>query len=124
MNARNVKTLLRYHQKFNKLPDHMCLGFAAMLLFLRPAGINEDGKYYGKREAGEYVITDDNAAVFAEHWKNEKDLSSLVSKVAADKRLWEADLSAIPGFVAKVAAHLSSLTENGVTAFIQSQVKQ
>lgn len=123
MNARNVKTLLKYQQQFNKVPPYMCLGFAAMLLFLRPAGKKEDGKYFGNREAGEYVITDDNAAIFAEYWQNETDIPTLVSKIAADKRLWEADLTTIPGFVAEVASCLSVLKEEGVTAFIQSQLE-
>ncbi|RFS24672.1 tagaturonate reductase [Chitinophaga silvatica] len=121
MNARNVKTLLRYQQKFNKLPENICLGFAAMLLFLRPAGINKDGKYYGNREAGEYVITDDNAAIFADYWQNETDINSLVNKIASDTRLWETDLSVIPGFVSKVSMFLSALKDNGVSAFIKSQ---
>ncbi|GEP92708.1 tagaturonate reductase [Chitinophaga terrae (ex Kim and Jung 2007)] len=123
MNARNVKTFQRYHEKFNKVPPYMSLGFAAMILFLRPAGRKEDGKYYGNREAGEYVITDDNAAIFAEYWQNATDIHTLVSKIAADKRLWETDLTAIPGFVAEVTSCLSELKEKGVAAFIQSQLE-
>jgi tagaturonate reductase len=124
MNARNVRTLVRYHDKFNTLPPHLCLGFAAMLLFLRPERV-ADGKYYGSRNGEEYQITDDNAPLFA-NWWNERgdDLAGMVTGICSDSRLWETDLTTIPGFAAQVTHLLAALKEKGVQAFIQSQLQK
>ncbi|MCW3463408.1 tagaturonate reductase [Chitinophaga nivalis] len=115
MNARNARTFVRYYEQTGTLPAHMCLGFAAMLLFLRPVR-EENGKYYGRREAGEYLITDDNASQFAAYWQQYTTLPALVQQVCSDERLWEARLADIPGFTAQVATYLEAFMENGVKA--------
>lgn len=117
MNARNVRTLLRYHEQFQALPPYLCLGFAAMLLFLRPEK-QEDGKYLGARDGESYIITDDNAAIFAAWWQ-EPDTATMVNGICSDKRLWEADLTTIPGFTEQVTDLLIALKSKGVKAFIQ-----
>lgn len=117
MNARNVRTLLRYHEQFQALPPYLCLGFAAMLLFLRPEK-QEDGKYIGARDGENYTITDDNAAIFAAWWR-EPDTATMVNGICSDKRLWEADLTTIPGFTEQVTDLLIALKSKGVKAFIQ-----
>lgn len=121
MNARNVRTLVRYYEKYKTLPHHLSLGFAAMLLFLCPVR-EEAGKYYGSRNGEEYLITDDNAAVFAAWWRDHSDINDMVAGICSDKRLWETDLAAIPGFAGQVAHLLKMLKSNGVKAFIQSQL--
>jgi tagaturonate reductase len=121
MNARNVRTLVRYYEKYKALPPHLCLGFAAMLLFLQPAR-EEAGKYYGNRGGEEYVITDDNAPVFAAWWRDHTNINDMVTGICSDKRLWETDLTAIPGFAEQVAGILKMLKSDGVKAFIQSQL--
>ena len=123
MNARNVRTLIRYHEKYQALPPHLCLGFAAMLLFLQPAR-EENGKYFGSRGNEEYVITDDNAPVFAAWWRDQADISTMVAGICSDPRLWETDLTAIPGFAAEVASLLTTLKSEGVKGLIQSQLQK
>lgn len=120
MNARNVRTLVRYQEKYNALPPHLCLGFAAMLLFLQPVR-EENDKYFGNRGAEEYVITDDNVGIFAAWWRDYTDINALVAGICSDKRLWETDLTTIPGFVEEVASLLAALKSKGVKAFIQLQ---
>lgn len=127
MNARNVKTLTRYYEQHKTLPASMCLGFAAMLLFLRPVK-EENGQYSGRRGTEEYVITDDNAPVFAAYWnsitgKDAEAVKEMVKKIAADKRLWESDLSLLPGFTETVAAHLNGMLQDGVKAYAGSYSK-
>ncbi|WP_160711594.1 tagaturonate reductase [Chitinophaga solisilvae] len=117
MNARNVRTLTRYFERFKTLPEYMCLGFAAMLLFLRPAR-EENGKYFGLRGTEEYAITDDNAAIFAGYWEQFTTAAKLVKQVCADERLWESDLATIPGFAAAVTAHLEGLLQHGVQQYV------
>ena len=121
MNARNVRTFLRYYERHNSLPQAMCLGFAAMLLFLRPVK-EEGGKYYGARAAEQYLITDDNAAIFAAYWKgvdtgDNAAVAKFVQQVCADTKLWEADLNKLPGFTEVVAGHLSAMLQEGALAY-------
>ncbi len=79
MNARNVITIIRYFEKFGKLPKLMIKGFAAYLLFTKPVK-QEGGKYFGQKSSGEYYLIHDAFAPFFEiAWKetNVNDLSSL-----------------------------------------------
>ncbi|HEU4551783.1 MAG TPA: tagaturonate reductase [Chitinophaga sp.] len=125
MNARNVRTLFRYYERKHALPQAMCLGFAAMLLFLRPVK-EENGRYFGARGTEEYLITDDNAAVFAGYWKavataEPVAVTSLVQQIAADTRLWEADLTQLPGFTETIGTHLLGMMQEGTLAYAAKQ---
>lgn len=127
MNARNVRTISRFYEQRKALPASMCLGFAAMLLFLRPEK-QENGQYYGIRGNEYYAITDDNIAIFAEYWsgivgKGSDAVTEMVRAISADMRLWETDLSQIPGFVDTVAAHLHGMLQEGVKAYADSYSK-
>jgi tagaturonate reductase len=127
MNARNVRTIVRYYEKHQSLPASMCLGFAAMLLFLRPEK-REDGLYFGKRGTEYYAITDDNIAIFAEYWasvngKGGEAITAMVHAISADKRLWETDLSQLPGFAGAVSGHLQGMLQDGVKTYADSYSK-
>jgi tagaturonate reductase len=127
MDARNVKTFSRYYEQQQALPASMCLGFAAMLLFLRPAK-QEKGQYFGKRGDEYYPITDDKIEIFATYWsdvtgKEDSAIPEMVQAISADKRLWEVDLSLLPGFVETVAAHLQGMLQDGVKAYAGSYSK-
>jgi len=127
MNARNVRTIVRYYDKFQALPASMCLGFAAMLLFLRPEKL-DNGQYAGQRNEEYYTITDDNIAIFAEYWskvtgRGGDAIAEMVQAISADQRLWEADLSQIPGFADAVTAHLQGMLQEGVKSYADSYSK-
>ncbi|MGX5817779.1 tagaturonate reductase [Chitinophaga lutea] len=127
MNARNVQTLLRYHAAKGTLPEMLTLGFAATLLFLRPEG-QQNGKYQGRRKEGVYDITDENIAVFAEHWKGlaqpgYPEVSALVKAICKDGRLWDTDLNNIPGFADTVADHLTGMLQHGINSYINQHAK-
>ena len=122
MNARNVQTILRYHEAKGLLPESICLGFAATLLFLRPAQ-ELNGKYKGERNGEHYDINDDNAAVFAQYWSQVKspeysDVAAMVKAICADGKLWETDLGRLPGFADTVTDHLTGMMKHGVKAYI------
>lgn len=125
MNARNVRTLIRYYEQHQLLPPMMCLGFAAMLLFLKPVK-QENGQYFGQREAGEYLITDDNAAVFAAYWQqaataqySDAAIITLVQDICTNIQLWETNLATLPGFTDLVAAHLQGMIREGAINYAQ-----
>lgn len=127
MNARNVQTLLRYREAKGLLPEKMLLGFASTLLFLKPAK-EQNGKFQGQRGDAFYDITDDNAAVFAEHWKQVgkagyAEVSAMVREICADARLWQTDLNTLPGFADTVTDHLVGMMQNGVKEYITNHSK-
>lgn len=127
MNARNVQTILRYHDANGLLPESICLGFAATLLFLKPAQ-EVNGKYKGARNGEPYDITDDNAAVFAKYWSTAPsaeyaDVAAMVKAICSDGKLWETDLSQLPGFTDTVTDHLIGMMKHGVKAYITNHSK-
>lgn len=125
MNMRNGATFERYLKKFGKLPEKMCLGFAAYLLFTRPVK-EENGQFFGhviaRNEATEggdfYPIQDDHAAFFHEAWRktDELDLSSLcdfVDEVLANEAIFDKTLREIPIFAPRIAELMFKMTNDG-----------
>jgi tagaturonate reductase len=123
-NARNVRTLLRYYEQKKMLPPMISMGVAASILFIKPVR-QDGGKYQGQRGDVFYDINDDNAAIFAAHWDGVKisekaAVSGLVQQVLGDKRLWETDLNAVPGFSESITDHLYGMLQEGVNAYVSN----
>ncbi len=121
MNMRNGATFGRYLKKFGKLPELMCKGFAAYLLFMRPIK-EENGQYFGQiTEGGDfYLIQDDHAAFFNKVWSktDELDLSSLcdfVEEVISNDAIFDKTLREIPIFAPKVADLMFEMTNAAAT---------
>lgn len=117
MQMRNVPTLLRYYDVVGTVPEHMALGFAAYLLFMR-ATKTEDGRFYGRCENEDYLIQDDQAAYFYTMWQNFAP-RALVSAVLKNEDLWGCDLSQLPGFEEKVAFQLESMQDQGLCSTLE-----
>ncbi len=115
MNMRNGLTFARYVQKFGKVPELMCAGFAAYLLFACPVK-EENGKYYGEHKGQTYPIQDEQAAYFYQLWQENKDTDALVDQVLANQKFWEQDLKSLEGFSRKVKMFLSQYRQQGVKA--------
>lgn len=111
MRMRNIHTLKKYYQRFGTVPANMALGFAAFLLFLKTKKM-EDGKFKGQANNKMYPVTDDNAILFAEKWQH-ADTDTVVQNILRDDKLWESDLSSLPGFSEAVRDMMYSLTEHG-----------
>lgn len=99
LKTRVLPVLQEYMIRFNKVPDLIACGFAAHILFMR-SGSTGNG-YTGKWEMVDYPINDDNAAIFAKHWKDNKD--EIVKAILGDLALWGTDLNKLPGFTDKVS---------------------
>ncbi len=111
MKMRNVPVLLKYFSDNQAVPQAMALGFAAYILFMKPARESE-GKYYGSVNAIEYQVQDDKAAYLHELW-NTAGPSRITATVLRDETLWGADLSSLPGFEIAVTDYLASLIQYG-----------
>ncbi|MFN4144411.1 MAG: tagaturonate reductase [Runella sp.] len=125
MNARNVATIQRYYQKFDKPPRLFTLAFAAYLLFMRATQL-KDGQYYGTRGQEVYLINDDKAAYFYEKWKNttSENVATLVKDVLSDKTLWDTDLTQLTGFADEVATLLTAMLKDGVATTLKATMNK
>lgn len=121
MKMRNIPTILRYFQKFKKIPELMTQGFAAYLLFMR-AVESKEGKYLGQRNGENYLINDDAADYFYQLWKNVKpdtevSILEFVEQILGNQSLWEVNLNEIAGFKEEVCNQLLQMLSS--TRFAQ-----
>ena len=112
MKLRNIPVLLKHFEMTDHTPDHMALGFAAYLLFMKSER-NEKGQFVGNWDQNEYLIQDEYAAYFYEKWKR-LGADGLVEEVLVDEVFWGTDLSLLKGFPNAVQNGLRSLMKFGV----------
>ena len=117
MRMRNIPVLVRHYEKTNQVPEHMALGFAAYLLFMKGVP-NANGQYHGISNASEYIIQDDHAQHIADKWQGNEE-NEIVDNLFSDKEFWGIDLSAFPGFAEEVKSNLRSLVRNGAMATLR-----
>ena len=128
MNMRNAPTFARYAKKFGKVPDLMCAGFAAYLLFARPQKVSE-GKYYGIYEGKEYLVNDEQAGYLMHLWtevdqKDYKQVEILVHKLLAEENLWDIRLNEIEGLADRISQYLHEFIQSGVKGTLSRAVAE
>lgn len=107
MKMRVVPVLLRYYSVCDTVPAHMAKGFAAYILFMK--AVKKNGNVYeGLLNGNAYPVNDDKAGYLYELWQKHGE-AHIVKAVLGDKTLWDADLSALPGFTAAVQENLERL---------------
>jgi tagaturonate reductase len=117
MQARNVATILRFYEQFNRVPQKFALGFAAYLLFMK-ATKQQNDHYYGEANGEPYAINDDAAAYFYQQWAATTSINRLVDEVLSNFSLWHTDLTQLPGFAEAVSGYLTAMTQKGVRAVL------
>lgn len=118
MKMRNVPLLLHHYKNARSVPKRMAAGFAGYLLFMK-AVKTEGGKYFGALNGVMYEIKDDLANVLNEAWQQHSSIH-VADAVLANESLWDADLSALPGFADAVKESLNNFIQNGVMNTIAS----
>lgn len=123
MRVRVVPSILRFAERTGRAPESLALGFAAYLLFMRGdlqerrlgAGLSvpADGHAARLRALWDEVDGDDGTAV-----------AGLVGRVCADRRLWDTDLTAVPGFADVVGCHLARMLRDGVEAALDTHLSE
>jgi tagaturonate reductase len=116
MKQRNIPLLLRHYSINDSVPEHMALGFAAYLLFMK-CKEGATGQYFGNLNGTDYVVEDEMAVYFAEKWKT-NDSDTVTDAVLADKNLWGTDLSVLKGFADAVKENIQEIFCNGAIAAI------
>ncbi len=120
MKMRNLPLLFRYYRKTNQAPELMATGFAAFLLFMngRPNG---RGQFEGTANGKNYIVEDDQAAWFADKWK-EFGAEGITDAVLSDKNFWGDDPGTLTGFIPAVRSRLRSLIQYGAMATLRRHV--
>lgn len=117
MKMRNIPVLQQYCHKTGATPQHMALGFAAYLLFMKSVK-NADGTFSGNAGGKSYLINDDKAAALYELWGIDN-TNNFVQKVLENTQLWGTDLTALPGFGQAVTAAIVTIQQEGVAAAVK-----
>ena len=118
---RVVPLLLNHYKKYNTVPAYFAFGFAAFLRFMKVE--NVDGKYIGEANGTEYTVTDSQAETFYKAWTN-ADITTVVENVLSDKTLWDADLTALPGFKDAVTSQLTDIVNNSTLDSLEKIASQ
>jgi tagaturonate reductase len=122
MKMRTVPLIQQYYKKTGKIPELMALGFAAYLVFMK-CRANGDKRYHGEINGKTYAIDDESAGYFAEQWSS-NDVDRVVDSVLADRNLWGADLTTLPGFVQAVKDNMRMIQKDGIGSTIKSKQLQ
>ncbi len=113
MRMRVIPVILQHYRVTSKVPDNIALGFASFLRFMKTTK-NAKGEYIGNNNGEDYKVTDDNAAYFAEAWK-EENLRTFVSNVLSNENLWGGpNLTILPDFEDAVYKKLTHILHDGV----------
>jgi tagaturonate reductase len=119
LRIRIVPTVVRYAVRTGCAPKRIALGFAAYLLLLRPdvrervarRGVRLAADGLAERAACYWTGAQTSVATLASR-------AELVRAVCADRELWHADLSKVPGFVDAVSKDLVQIEQDGVRAVL------
>ncbi len=110
---RVIPVLLQHYRVETTPPENVTLGFAAFLRFMKVVK-NAKGEYIGTNNGTEYKVTDDNAAIFEEAWK-EEDLKAVVNNILSNENLWGGpNLTILPGFEEAVYKKLTHILHDGI----------
>ncbi len=115
MLMRNIPTLLSYYQLYGKAPQHMALGFAAYLYFMRSEQTPAD-RYFRHCYGKQIYIEDSYAEMLYHQWHKGRP-EETVYHILSDSSLWRTDLSELPGFGAAVLHHLLKLKTQSKTNY-------
>jgi tagaturonate reductase len=116
MQMRNLPLILKYYEKYKTVPQGMALGFAAYILFMQTTK-DATGKYWGKVEDRNYLVTDEKAGFCFAKWNSCRP-DQVVHEILKDQDHWGTDLSALPGFEKAVAADLNELQKEGAASVL------
>jgi tagaturonate reductase len=107
MEMRNAALLGAFAQKYQSVPQHMALGFAAYLRFMK-CEKNKDGDYAGVIGNKSYILNDADAPLFASLWASQEP-KELVNSVLNNEVLWKRNLNEIPRLADDVLHYLQLL---------------
>lgn len=118
MRMRCIPLIISYHQKKEKIPSCMTIGFAGFLLYMK-CTLDQQNAYWGELNGHAYKINDDSAAYFSLLWECNDPLL-VVEKTIADKSFWGTDLNQLDGFKDEVIKYLQAMINEGVAKTVSA----
>ena len=117
MRMRNVPVLLQHYRKSQEVPEHMALGFAGFLLFMKPVKTG-GGIFEVSLNNNSYPLSDEHANYFYEKWKT-GDIVTVIKSILKDEQLWGTNLAGLNGFADAVIENILLLEKHGVLQTIK-----
>ena len=115
--VRVLPTVKDYAAEHGAAPAGLAFSLAALLAFYdgKPAA---GGELAGARNGVPYPIKDnaDQLAIVHAAWRDLGDPATVAAALLADARLWDEDLTRVPGLAEQVAASLARIRASGVKA--------
>lgn len=120
--ARNLPTFLDYMEEKQKLPECLTMSLAAYLAFYssKVQGLTEEGLVCIRPAGNEYVVSDEKWVLEFYHAHREDSDEALVQTVLSNTKMWDQDLTKIPGLEEKVLEDLRIIREKGARAALES----
>ncbi len=119
--VRVLPSLKDYMAEKKALPKKLAFSLAGLIAFYR--GEWDGDNYTGKRGSNTYPIRDDKwiLETFDAAWKKHADNpAALTKEIMANAKLWDEDLTAIPGLADAVGANLTAIVKQGVRDAMRS----
>lgn len=108
MKMRNMPLLQALAEKNEGIPEHMALGMAAYILFMKSVK-TADNQYQGNLQGTNYTIHDDSAVLLHEYWQAGS-TEQVVRKVLSSDKLWGTHHAMPPGFEDSVIRYLGIIS--------------
>ncbi len=117
--TRNLRSLLEYQSRRHELPKRLVFSLAALISF-----------YKGKRGEEEIPLLDDQAVLdlFNDQWKTYngtfETMKKIVKNILGDEKIWEQDLTQVPGLTEGVANYLYSIETLGMQVAVEKVMNE
>lgn len=108
-----------------QIPQLMTFSLAALINFYHGLALNEKGME-AKCDGVTYLVRDDREVLqfFFDLWQTHgNDIPTLVDKVLSERKFWDDDLSAYPGFAEQLSAYVSDIQDQGMRATLAELIK-
>ena len=116
--ARNLPSLQEYLEKTGKLPTCLTMSFAAYLAFYSSdvQELTDKGLVCRRPKGDTYTCSDDRWVLEFYYAHKEDSVKDLVHAVMTNTRMWDCDLTQIPGLEAATVQNLEKIRAEGALA--------
>ncbi len=120
--ARNMPSLLEYVEANGKLPTCLSMSLAAYIAFYSNdiQALDDRGLVCRRPKGNEYVCSDDRWVLEFYYEHRNDDADTLVHQVMTNTKMWDMDLTTVPGLEDAVKCGLKKIRAEGALAAYQA----
>ena len=119
LRMRTIALILNCYEREKKVPEQMCIGFAAYLLYMHNIHLT-NGKYIGNFNNSSYIIDDPKSELFASIAANHS-MEEYVHLILSNQFLWGSDLTQLASFEIQINQIINNITAMGVMKTLVNQ---